>query len=122
MRRSHPQLVPAADAGPWPLGAVCRRFGCAAEAIELGLCALCLARYRSHRRVDEARLAALTRQLTRQPGPLVAGWPTELKPPLARNLAAQLLWDRHPAGGGGALGAAAIATLADTLDECSMPV
>jgi hypothetical protein len=66
MRRSHLELVRAADAGPWPGGAVCRRFGCPAQAIELGLCALCLARYRSQRRVDEARLAALTRQLIRQ--------------------------------------------------------
>jgi hypothetical protein len=89
MRRSHLQLVRAADAGPWPTRAVCRRFGCAAEAIELGLCALCLARYRSQRRVDEARLAALTRQLIRQPGALPAGGPTDLKPPLARNLAAR---------------------------------
>jgi hypothetical protein len=81
MRRSHLQLLPAADAGSWPAGAVCRRFDCAAEAIELGLCAQCLARYRSQRRVDEARLAALTRQLIRRPGALVAGWPAALKPP-----------------------------------------
>jgi hypothetical protein len=51
------------------------------------VCALCLARYRSQRRVDEARLAALTRQLMRQPRALPAGWSAELKPPLARNLA-----------------------------------
>jgi hypothetical protein len=118
MRRPHLQLVRAADEGPWPSGAVCRRFGCAAEAIELGLCALCLARYRSQRGVDEARLAALTRQLIRQPAALIAGWPTELKRPLARNLAAQLLWDRRPAIGGEPGWEAAIATLADALDEC----
>jgi hypothetical protein len=121
MRRSHLQLVPAADAGPWPAGAVCRRFGCAAEAIELGLCAVCLARYRAQRRVDEARLAALARQLIRQPGVFPAGWPAELKPPLARNLAAQLLWDRRPARGGEPRWEAAIATLADALDDCLEP-
>jgi hypothetical protein len=118
MRCSHLQLVRAADAGPWPSGAVCRRFACSAEAIELGLCALCLARYRSQRGVDEARLAALTRQLIRQPDALIAGWPAELKPALAHNLAAKLLWDRRPASGGEPRWEAAIATLADALDEC----
>jgi hypothetical protein len=95
-----------------------RRFGCAAEAIELGLCAVCLARYRARRRVDEVRLAALTRELIRQRGAFPAGWPAELRPPLARNLAAQLLWDR---GGGEPRRAAAIATFTEALDACLEP-
>jgi hypothetical protein len=77
-----------------------------------------LARSRAQRRVDEARLAGLTRQLIRQPGAFPAGWPAELRPPLARNLAAQLLWDRPPAGGSEPRWEAAIATLTDTVDEC----
>jgi hypothetical protein len=67
MRHAHLHLLTAADGGPWRPGTVCRRFGCAAEAVELGLCSLCLARYRLQRLVDQVCLAALTRQLTRQP-------------------------------------------------------
>jgi hypothetical protein len=54
-------------------------------------------------------------------GALPAGWPAELKPPLARNLAAQLLWDRRLAGGVEPRRAAAIATFTEALDACLEP-
>jgi hypothetical protein len=48
-------------------------------------------------------------------GALPAGWPAELKPPLERNVAAQLLWDRRLAGGVEPRRAAAIATFTEAL-------
>ena len=96
---------------------MCRQPGCAGSAGRLGFCAACFVRYHRRRARDRARLDALTCQLLRHAGRLWPGWPADAWPLLARNLAAQLLWDPGPEGGGQPCQAAGSATLADILAE-----
>jgi hypothetical protein len=103
-------------------GGVCRRFGCAAEAVQLGWCEPCFARYRAQLARDQRALLALSSRLEAAASAQPGAWPELLRPLLAHNLAAQLLWERRPAGGLGVWTAAAIATLSDALDIWSRPV
>ena len=115
----HLRLVPGRPAGRT---SVCRRFGCAADAVQLGLCGLCFARYRAEVARDERALLALSGKLEVAAAARLRAWPELLRPLLAHNLAAQLLWDLRPAGGLDVWTAAEIATLSDALDICLSPV
>lgn len=115
----HLRLVPGRPAGRT---SVCRRFGCAADALQLGLCRLCFARYRAQVARDERALLALTGKLEVAAAAKLRAWPELLRPLLARNLAAQLLWELRPAGGLDVWTAAEIASLSDALDICLSPV
>jgi hypothetical protein len=113
--RRHLRLVPGRGAART---SVCRRFGCAADALELGLCKPCFAGYRAQVARDERALLALSAKLEVAAAPKLRAWPELLRPLLAHNLAAQLLWELRPAGGLDVWTAAEIATLSDALDIC----
>jgi hypothetical protein len=86
--------------------------------VQLGLCKPCFAGYRAQVARDERALLALSAKLEVAAAPKLRAWPELLRPLLAHNLAAQLLWELRPAGGLDVWAAAEIATLSDALDIC----
>jgi hypothetical protein len=119
MRSTHLKRVTASPAVAG-LSAICRRRRRPPRSDDAGVCCLCLAHYRLECLIDHARLAAVPRWLLHRPQPRLAGWPAEVRRTLARTLVARLLWNGRSTACGGPFRAAASATLADTLDECSI--